>query len=180
MSRNALRKAETSKMRDFTAKAKDELDSLYASIFTSFTRLSDDERYDRNDMVAVIAQLEDKKVCIQEKFVHEKIEQNLYLEMYSTNSKGKLVFGVGFKSKADIIVYVVWDDIEDRISRLHTYYVKPLQLLAKSHYQKFLFKDPNNQVKVFNKISDSGKKYKAISFEFSPTEIPESYIYDLY
>lgn len=172
-------KKEVSELRAFTDKIKKQLEEFYAKNFDSITRLSDKERYKRNDMVAIEAMKDGKKITIQEKFVHVKeLSQYLYFEWKSTNRNGVQVAGMGQKSRANVIIYILWDDVNDEIAKIYAYRVKPLQLFAFEEWKKRLL-GRSNDIKLFNRVDSFGKNYKAWSLEFDPKTISEELRYPI-
>jgi len=174
------RTAEHNEMRDFTAKAKDALDAIYAELFDSFKRLDDKERYTRNDMVAVEVTVAGSVISIQEKFAHKKGEnQPLYLELLHTDYRGKAVAGVGMKSKAQIIVYAIWDDDTDSLDSRIFLKVKYLQKVASAEYTAFQLRTAKTPARSYSistikgSALKTGQSYNVTSYEFFIKSLPD-------
>jgi hypothetical protein len=168
------RSAEYGEMREFTAKAKAALDAFYLQHFDGWKRLDDKERFKRNDMIAGYIKVGDAEVAIQEKFAHKKSDdtnQALYFELYHTDSHGKKVEGVGLRSAANIIIYAVWDDSHECLSRVEVLKVKFLKKRGIDEYIKMCTGKPHSIISAAGSSLRSGKKYSVLSLEIS--HIPE-------
>jgi len=119
------------KVRGFTDKVKCALEKeVYPIVFNHFRRRTDKDKFLGNDSIAGWANLCGHTVGVQEKYVRADTYNKygkLYFEVAHTDANGRLVYGVGMRSKANVIVYAIYDEDTDKLIETHFLSVKWLQ-----------------------------------------------------
>jgi len=167
------------KVRSFTDKVKEALEwQVYPTVFDSFRRVTDKQKFQRNDSIAGYARIKGTPAGIQEKYVRADTYNKygtLFFELTHTDANGNLVYGVGMKSKAQIIVYAIHDEETDELQEVYFLSINWLKDKGKELIQEWgetnLLPIEMKRYQSNNQLR-TGDYYTVYSYQFRVADLP--------